>query len=68
LVLGRWRAWQRAVVLMGVNENGLDAARDIAADHTMGYRMAGVLTETPPGMALEWPVWRTADRREAIAQ
>lgn len=65
--LGRWRAWQRPVVLVGVNRNGIQAARDMEADRTMGYRVAGVFADAPVDGDLEWPVWRTASRRDAIA-
>lgn len=65
--LGRWRRWARPLVLIGVNSNGLRAARDISSDRTTGYRIAGIVTEGAPGEEVPWPVWVMPDRRQAIA-
>ncbi len=64
-LLAKWPEWQRPVVLLGVNPNGLRAAADLAADPATGYRVKAIFSETPA--VAEWPVWRVASLDEAIA-
>ena len=64
--LGRWKAWQRPVVLLGANSNGLRAAEDMSAERTTGLCVVGIFTDRPLDSVVPFPIWRVPNLDEAI--